>query len=172
MADYTSIHTGPTIDTAVTNSPTADEKAALVGTDGSPSVGNPYVTDSDPRLDVSFILTFGRNNATAGDEWLRGAGNIPCNQSPTRVPFDATIIAIAATTDDTETWDAEVYDGTVARVGGTPLDASKLTELALAAVNSAQTTVSVDISSGDELAVYARGATLNKPQVTLWLVRR
>jgi hypothetical protein len=32
------------------NTPTADEKAALVGTDGSPSAANPYVTDSDPRL--------------------------------------------------------------------------------------------------------------------------
>jgi len=30
--------------------PTADEKAALAGTDGSPSVSNKYVTDSDPRL--------------------------------------------------------------------------------------------------------------------------
>jgi hypothetical protein len=30
--------------------PTPDEKAALVGTDGAPSAGNPYVTDSDPRL--------------------------------------------------------------------------------------------------------------------------
>lgn len=30
--------------------PTADEKAALVGTDGSPSALNPYVTDSDARM--------------------------------------------------------------------------------------------------------------------------
>lgn len=32
------------------NTPTADEKAALAGTDGSPSAANKYVTDSDPRL--------------------------------------------------------------------------------------------------------------------------
>lgn len=32
------------------NDPTADEKAALVGTDGTPSAENPYVTDSDERL--------------------------------------------------------------------------------------------------------------------------
>jgi hypothetical protein len=30
--------------------PTTDQKAALVGTDGTPSGANPYVTDSDPRL--------------------------------------------------------------------------------------------------------------------------
>lgn len=31
-------------------SPSADQKAALVGTDGTPSATNEYVTDSDPRL--------------------------------------------------------------------------------------------------------------------------
>jgi hypothetical protein len=31
------------------NLPTSDEKAALAGTDGSPSATNEYVTDSDPR---------------------------------------------------------------------------------------------------------------------------
>jgi len=30
--------------------PTQDENDALVGTDGTPSAANPYVTDSDPRL--------------------------------------------------------------------------------------------------------------------------
>ena len=40
---------------ANTNDPTTDQKAALVGTDGAPSGANPYVTDSDPRVDVSNI---------------------------------------------------------------------------------------------------------------------
>ena len=31
------------------NTPTADEKAALAGTSGSPGAGNPYVTDDDAR---------------------------------------------------------------------------------------------------------------------------
>ena len=34
-----------------TNRPTDDQKAALAGSDGEPSVTNPFVTDSDPRLD-------------------------------------------------------------------------------------------------------------------------
>lgn len=33
-----------------TNDPTAGEKAALAGTEGEPSGGNRYVTDSDPRM--------------------------------------------------------------------------------------------------------------------------
>jgi len=33
--------------------PTVDEKGAMVGTDGTPSAGNPFVTDSDSRLAAS-----------------------------------------------------------------------------------------------------------------------
>lgn len=171
MAEYTSIHNGPTIDTAVTNSPTADQKAALAGVGGTPNAGNPYVTDSDPRLDVNFVLQFNRNAAAAGDEWLR-VGAVPSNQTPVRIPFDATIVAISASTTDAETWDVEVYDGTVARVGGTPSDASKLAELVISAANSGHTTVSVNVSAGDELAIFARGTGLSRPVATLWLVRR
>lgn len=36
--------------TAAANIPTANQKAALAGTYGAPAAGNPYVTDSDPRL--------------------------------------------------------------------------------------------------------------------------
>ncbi len=38
------------------NDPTAGQKAALVGTNGTPGAGNPYFTDSDPRL-VSGSVT-------------------------------------------------------------------------------------------------------------------
>lgn len=37
--------------------PTTNQKAALIGTDGTPSGANPYVTDSDPRLVVAGSLT-------------------------------------------------------------------------------------------------------------------
>lgn len=41
----------PKLNVAVQNVlPSSDEKAALVGTTGTPSASNPYVTDSDPRL--------------------------------------------------------------------------------------------------------------------------
>jgi hypothetical protein len=44
---------GQTLDAvaaAITRLPTTDQKAALAGTNGTPSAANPYVTDSDPRL--------------------------------------------------------------------------------------------------------------------------
>jgi hypothetical protein len=37
------------LDHANTNDPTADQKAALAGTNGAPSASNKYVTNSDPR---------------------------------------------------------------------------------------------------------------------------
>jgi len=40
------------------NSPTSDQKAALAGTNGTPAAGNPYVTDSDPRLNSSLPAAF------------------------------------------------------------------------------------------------------------------
>src|SRR5690606_33131425 len=45
------------VDDSFPNLPTDDEKDALVGTSGSPSSGNPYVTDSDSRLSNSRTPT-------------------------------------------------------------------------------------------------------------------
>lgn len=36
---------------------TADQEAALAGTQGTPNAGNPYVTDQDPRLNTTFTVT-------------------------------------------------------------------------------------------------------------------
>jgi hypothetical protein len=48
------------INTVVTpNAPTANEKAALVGSFGAPSSTNVYVTDSDPRLTANILGTPG-----------------------------------------------------------------------------------------------------------------
>ena len=38
-----------------TRTPTTDQKAALAGTNGTPSALNPYVTDSDPRLTAGTV---------------------------------------------------------------------------------------------------------------------
>lgn len=50
--------------------PTQDENNALVGTDGSPSAANPYVTDSDPR-----VPTQDENNALVGTNGSPTAAN-------------------------------------------------------------------------------------------------
>jgi len=50
-----------------TNLPTDDEKDALVGTNGTPSSSNKYVTDSDPRLNAIGGSTKGYKYVNRGD---------------------------------------------------------------------------------------------------------
>lgn len=48
------------------NIPSTDEKAALAGTDGTPAAGNPYVTDSDPRMTDARTPTAHASTHSAG----------------------------------------------------------------------------------------------------------
>ena len=53
-SDVNSAGSGDIITTGERNNlPTTDQKAALLGTDGTPNNGNRYVTNSDPRLSAS-----------------------------------------------------------------------------------------------------------------------
>lgn len=54
--------------------PTANEKAALAGTDGAPAGGNPYVTDSDDRLLNSWVA--GGPSGTAGKFVMNIGGTV------------------------------------------------------------------------------------------------
>lgn len=119
-----------------------------------------------------FNLGVGRNNANATNEWLRDANGLPTNLSPIRVPFACRIIAITGTGNAVQTWDAEVYDGVIARAGGTPSDASKLTEIQISSANSGQVTgLAVDLTAGQEIGIFLRGTSIDYPRVTLWLER-
>lgn len=111
-------------------------------------------------------------NANATNIWLRGTDGLPHNESPVLIPFDAKIVAIAATTNAAETWDAEVYSTTDVRAGGTPTDANKIAELVVSAAQSASSTYNVDVASGTEIGVFCRGTAIDRPRVTLFLVRR
>lgn len=51
------------------NMPSSGEKAALAGTDGTPSSGNPYVTDSDSRLTLAAHST---THETGGTDAVDG----------------------------------------------------------------------------------------------------
>lgn len=120
-----------------------------------------------------FCFTVGRDNNNVTNSWLRQPDGLPMNMSPWVVPFDATITAISAATNSAETWDAEIYRNAVVRTGGTPSDASKLTELVIAAADSGQVAgLSVDVDAGDELGVFLRGSMIGRPNVTVFMVRR
>jgi len=64
----------------IDNSPTSGQKAALVGTDGTPGISNPYVTDSDPRLTASGSITTASNLGT-------GEGQVYASTSGSTLQF-------------------------------------------------------------------------------------
>lgn len=120
---------------------------------------------------LPFVISIGRDGITT-NVWLRGADGIPLNQSPIRVPYDVKLVAISSTTQDVETWDVEIYKDSIVRTGGTPSDANKIAELVVSSSNSASATVDVDITAGSEIGVFCRGSVINRPQVSLYFVRR
>lgn len=127
--------------------------------------------DFIPQIE-SFVLSGARNAMNTTDVWLRGNDGLPLNQSPARIPFDATLVNISATGNASGTWDAEVYIDADVRAGGTPSDANKIAELALAASDSASSSVSVDVVAGTEIGIFMRGSSINRPRVDLFFIRK
>ena len=72
------------------NDPTADQKAALAGTTGTPSVTNKYVTNSDPRNTDSRTPT---SHATSH----KSAGGDPIKIDELAVPDDVTTLNASVT---------------------------------------------------------------------------
>lgn len=130
------------------------------------------IVDGLPTLDGAFCLTASRGNGNSTDLWLRRPDNTPLNLSPYVLPFDATIVAVTAAGNAAETWDGEVYRNSDVRTGGVPSDANKLTEVVVTAADAASVSVSVDVDAGDELGIFMRGSSIDRPSVTIYLVRR
>lgn len=121
---------------------------------------------------IPFMIECGRN-ANATNIWLRGPDGTPHNEAPIRIPFNATLVAISVTTNGAETWDAEVYKNTDVRGGGTPTDGNKIAELVVTASQSdSSSAYSVNVSTGDEIGVFCRGTTIDRPHVCLFFIRR
>jgi len=70
--------------------PTADQKAALAGTDGSPSVSNKYVTNTDSR-----ILSQDENDAAVGTSGTPSSANKYVTDADPRLGSGPTVQALA-----------------------------------------------------------------------------
>jgi hypothetical protein len=58
------------------NDPSSDQKAALAGTNGTPSASNKYVTNSDPRLTGSGVPFLDRLDVAGGAAIVAAGGDI------------------------------------------------------------------------------------------------
>lgn len=157
-----SVDTHSDVDTTTTP-PNVGEVLEWNGTNWVPAIN--FATDT-------FSITAGRGNANTTDIWLRQPDNLATNLSPYVMPFDATIVAITAAGNANETWDGEVYRNTDVRTGGIPTDGNKLTEIQVSAADSATVVVNVDVDAGDEIGIFMRGSSIDRPSVTVYFVRR
>jgi len=102
-------------------------------------------------------------DAVANNTYLRH-GVVLTNQTPIVFPFDVRLIALAAATQTVKTWDLEL------RTAGVLIPGALLSTVA--ATKAGVTGLAIDISSLTEIEVFANGAGLQKPQVTMFFARR
>jgi hypothetical protein len=111
-----------------------------------------------------YTHTAARNNNNATDIYLRGPNGIPTNQAGFMITYDSTIIAIGATTNNSHTWTAEVRKNN----NTTPITSLTVTSSPTGLINN----LSEDINEGDELQMYCNGSNINRPHMTVYLIRR
>lgn len=131
----------------------------------------PLLPDINRIDSLPFAIQLSRKVKKASNMWLDNNG-VGSNQSPILIPFDAEIIAVTATCPDNETFDLEVYRNADVRNGGTPTLANALTVIGFSSSNSESIAPSVTLSAGDEIGVYLRGDSIEKPTITIFINRR
>jgi len=103
-------------------------------------------------------------SGNASDIYLRGPDALPTNEGGFYIPFDATIVGIGVTTNESESWTAEV------RKNGS---ATVIASLDITTATSGGTyTLDVDTDSGDIIQMYCNGTLVNKPTMTVYLKKR
>lgn len=106
----------------------------------------------------------GRNNANVTNIFLRTFGNMPTNLASEIIPYNATLVGMAATNRGglLLTWNAEVYQN------GTLL-------YSLPIVNSdfaVNMSLNVDVLANDKISLRCNGTNINRPLITAIFRRR
>lgn len=123
------------------------------------------ITNNAPSVSGASYTVHGSSQSSAAtDSYLRGGGNAFMNLSPFIVPFNATIIAISASTEVPETWTAEVHSG-LSLIAGASLSIS-------AATSSTSTGLSINVNAGDPIELYVNGTNIQRPSIAIFLIER
>lgn len=99
------------ITSSYANLPSADQKAALAGTSGTPGSANKYVTNSDTRLP-----TAGQKSALTGTYGSPGDANRYVTDTDTRLPTTAQTAALAGTSGTPPTSENKFVDNADTRL--------------------------------------------------------
>jgi hypothetical protein len=123
--------------------------------------------DNTQFNDDTFILKGARNNANVTNIYLRNEDGIFLNLTPEIIPFNATLIAISASTESNETWTAEIRKKTLGVWGLIPNAFLTMTN-----ITKNHGVYSIDVNAGDELSVYCNGNNIDHPRITAVFRRR
>lgn len=91
-------------------------------------------------------------------------GTVLTNETPIVLPYDVTLVGMAASSKTSNTWSAEIHKA-LTLVAGALVTVTAATK----AITSALT---VDLTAGDELQIYINGTSVVNPVVTLFFARR
>jgi hypothetical protein len=151
----------------------ATQAEADAGLDNTKAITSFTLSNLDKFSKIPFALQCARRSNAASNIWLRGINGVPLNVTPWMVPFDCEIIALAATCASNSSWAAEVYDGTIARAGGTPNVLNSLTSISMTnSIGASINIVPITILAGSELGVFCRGSNVDNPRTILYLTRK
>lgn len=101
------------------------------------------------------VVSAARNDV-ATNVYLRGADSTPMNLAPHILPFAAKLIYMSASTDGSETWDAEVHVNGVLKVGAV---------LPMVGVDNNYAAYNIVFSAGDKVQLFCNGTGILRPRI-------
>ena len=111
-----------------------------------------------------FLIDASRNYNAVTNAFLQGAGNVRTNVAPYIMPYDCSIMAIAAACRTIATWTAQVYvNGSLLPGGELALNNEKR-----AYING----LDLQLNEGDEVSLRCSGSNINRPRIVIYVKRR
>jgi hypothetical protein len=115
-------------------------------------------------IDRRYLYLAASRNGIVTNTYLQGPGSVFTNSSPFILPFNCTLIALAASCNVAGTWTAEVHKLNALVAGAT---------LALVAANSnSRNDLAIDFNLGDGIQLFMNGTTIDRPHIQAVLRRR
>ena len=105
-----------------------------------------------------------RNSSAATDIYLRTFDGAPTNEAPFILPFDATLVAISASSADVQSWTAELHADTVLVPGASMA--------IVAAASGRDNSLNVDFAAGTAIQLFMSGTNIPFPRASFFFARR
>ena len=114
--------------------------------------------------ELSWSFSAARNGTYNIDADLRRQNGTPTNLAPYIIPINATIVAISASCNGTETWDAEVY-----------INNTEVGQVSVVASDKAYAIVSINVNAGDEVRFrfnMGSSGAVDRPAMSAFFIAR